>query len=692
MIVDLLRPSLCGEFSCPDGEIARLEGASMIETDCRPTVPQTGAAGQNPCLGPQAVDLPPSPQVVFGLERTRIDSMQPSAMLFPRLTVTAREKTDSAWGSAAMDVLAEAMSRAARANLLTQPVLALAAWRLPDGNFIRPSLPVLLVPNSLAPLLAGQTGDDREEMEIAAVMAVCRLQVKIMPPSSPLPLDTTLALFLSDPIPLYDPKATPQGHHRITHGAWSHSLRPDGTCCEHSVAADTFVRAWKPRALSDADFSRALARTSSFRLVAEISPSSFPAFKDFADVTFNSGSLSRSMADDTAYTPDYADACAFQAAGSSEIAGRLALWDLTFSAPPVPLPEVLAPRTQGVSPTGKLPLAIQASMTKNGTILTASRNVTADGGAEISPSSFPRLLCYPDPDCRSIAIASGQSLLTARLKPHPVLNFAWHWSGSLAHSSLHEMGIDQTPCSVNITAPSSSSGSWRLPAAVWRSAKGNILVWRGDLLQKLDIGSVLCLIRAFRSSGLVATTAPTALLFSDCGIFLLKETASGTLADAGLISSAVLQSPESIRIDGRTVAFTETDGSGCIIEGTKVSRSGLSTASNAWKRRVRIVGDGHQITLSSRALKLGDPEKRKPVAGVALCGSGTDSLEITLFGGDSPYGLVPVARGEAGRIAALWAPPCRFYRIEVAGTLDGTLEAFRILTGREGRQSSALSR
>lgn len=311
---------------------------------------------------------------------------------------------------------------------------------------------------------------------------------------------------------------------------------------------------------------------------------------------------------------------------------------------------------------------------------------------EIGAGAFPRWLFYPDPDAVGMTLATTGGTYSVRLHPHPVLHGACWWCGAYANNSFDEMGVTASGTSLLPDAPQSETrDSYDLPRAVWRAAKGNSLFFPDSLLMRLDVERVVGVCRAFRSSGLVATTSPTAYAFTSEGVFLLKEMDDGTLRDAGLICSHVLANPASVNIDGRAVTFLTTCGLTIEIEGTAVKdiSTGDSKKNKADTSQVIIRATDGVATgsFTTRPLKLGDPETLKRVGAVSLRGNfDPESAVIELHASGDLRHWRLIARS-ARVIHGLWAPSSRFLKVRATLGLNpgDTVEAI-ILTIRNNQK------
>lgn len=478
-------------------------------------------------------------------------------------------------------------------------------------------------------------------MTLAAEISACRLRIKV----SPVPtvgdhhgLITHLDIFVSEPLPLW----RREGEMTLGHVTSGQSLR----------------QGWRAEAPEPFEMRKNLESLSTFRLVSSLETDSLP--EDFTDVAFNRGILPR-LDDAAAYTPDFAMGHLAGYGALQRISGRDTICDLRMRLKaPAHLRNLMAAvESDGTDPVST---AIEVAAVKKGEIVRASRS----GGERIlfGAGSFPHFLFYPDPEATGITIVSEKGAFHVDLRRHPLLHGAYFWSGDLAAATLSDMGV----CTSGTVIPGGnadervSEPEYSMPEAVWRSVKGGGGLFPDRLLMKLDVERTIAVVRAFRSSGLVATTSPTAYAFTSEGIFLLKEADDGTFRDAGLISRDILRDSASFHAEGRVLRFTASDGRMLRIEGTVVkddtageSASGNSASSAKGVVTLRIA-KGEKGRFITRPLKLGDAEGVKRIMAVELRGNvSPDSVTMRLHGSADLTDWRILATG-SGRLRGLWDP------------------------------------
>lgn len=631
-------PSLKSDYASPDGEIAVAgnlvpcldPGAGEDPDD---SGNDSGAVSSG--SAPFTLTLPPPPEAEFSLRKTILPGWHSHPDILPSVVMDAGERTETGWGVRAIDVLEKFEAGLSGCNLFFEPFFVICALRMNDGTRILPSPPVLMIPNSAAPPVEGSLDFSSDTMEMRVVAAVCSLQWRVRIPENlkTFPGISHLDIFVSDAIPLYDRKSSPLADHRFSCSNFTHSSGSEQPVYESSI-----VQGWIPEGINAASFHKALCDATSFRLVSEISFDTLNSMEDFADVVFNCGGLEMKESYDP-YIPDYIHRSEVTAAGSSRVSMRTTVWNLTL-VPPLPLPM-----------SQSAPYVVPDSV------------------------ATPRWVFHPDPVATSYVYESGGKVLSVPLRRHPMLHGSFWWRGMEADAPE---GVE-----TEAVMPDAGSRAVNFPAAVWRSSKGSIIHFPDSLFMQLDVEKVMAVCRAFRASGLVATTAPTAYLFTTEGVFLLREMDDGTFRDAGLICTHVLKDASSYSLKGRSVVFLTENGDVVEIQGTTVKvNSGTSGSSEDTGLSAGIaygaLTPGEESRLVTRPLKLGDAERWKRIIEVRLRGNyDFSSCRMSLYGSPDLRVWRRIATRQGGIISGLWSPLCRYFRVEATLRLQSgdTLEA-----------------
>ncbi|MDE6793638.1 MAG: hypothetical protein K2J48_11210, partial [Muribaculaceae bacterium] len=278
------------------------------------------------------------PRVEATLLRTTLPGWHIHPEEFPAKNVVSTDTSSEARGKCALSLLNRFRDEAAGKNLFTEPFLFLAAFRLKDGRHISPTPPILLIPNSAAPLVALSGNAEDEEMRLSVIAAICKLQVRITFPDdadySDLPV-AALDLFVTTPFSLYDSKTIPLAMRHIPFSGFTHSLSPDGLAGEHPLTTVTVPAGWLPKATPGGELSYAIASAYSFHRISSIPFKSLTPTTSFQDIVFNSGSPLSSPYPE--YTPDYLHLSSVEKTEGAEFDGSSSFVNINVT-PPSPLP------------------------------------------------------------------------------------------------------------------------------------------------------------------------------------------------------------------------------------------------------------------------------------------------------------------------------------------------------------------
>lgn len=638
------------DYACPDGEVAMTENLHVEEYS--QTASDTGSFG-SVVPEPVSFSLPPAPEVEFSLKREVLDGWNIHPEMFPSQIVEKDEATESGWGKNAMQLLSRFEKDVKNRNLFFEPFFVMSALRLKDGSRVMPSPPVLMIPNSGAPVVSGTDNFDVETMKMDILAAVCRLQWRVrIPEELKRSADVSVVdILVSEAIPMYSRKCVAAGFHRGECLNFTHCSDADGSSAEKRVATGGIVQGWQPESSSEAEILKTMLATVEFHLVSELALAGLTSTEEFVDVDFNCGGLDMMSAYEP-YRPDFMHLSDVTAAGGGMISGRMTVWGMTVVSP-LPLP------------------------------LSRSAAHTSDDGYN------PRWVFHPDPYAESYRYTVGNEVREVPLRRHPVFYGSYYWGG---------MNADVTAVTIVPETPSLEARTVRLPDAVWRSAKGSRMLFPDNLLMRLDVGNVIAVCRAFRSSGLVATTSPTVYAFTTDGVFLLKEMDDGTLRDAGLICSYVLRDAGAYVVKGRSVEFLTADGEVMTIDGSTVksksNASGVAPSISKTDVAFSAVDVNKMCRLTTRPVKLGDAEGWKRVMSVRLRGDfDPGRCRMAIYGSGDLRIWKKIAGKTGSAIAGMWTPFYRFYKIEAEFYLSEseTVQGFAVSTNDIPRLATPLS-
>lgn len=791
-VISFRSKSSAGEYSCTNGEIDSVANARLRVISSTGDSTDPDATGGNGSAEESFERIIATTEVTDKLNTLSEEllpivefSLTPGVVAgwhnhpdnYPSMTVSAPKTQDAeGWATRAAYLLEKFEKEATRQHLFIEPLLALCALRLNDGRHILPSSPVLLLPNTSAPTVEGPDNFTLDSMTMTIPVKASRLRCRIsvagsfsdwtrriaqIGQTSGTGQITGISIFISSPIPLY--------HH-------DEELLPVHRGSTGQSNSAGFPQSWVPSSLTDSEFTSRLLTTTTFRLVSEISLDSLttsPHDEDnaiettgFFDVEFNTPEFTADFKGNekvqgiSAYIPDFLQHHAVSAMTGCKISGRTTLCDLTFTlAAPPPLAAMIQCEEGVALSSGALTL-LSADTADEGTgvtsvvmgseiefhkscgVLHSSRYSSNEPMVRLTESGFPKWLFIPEPDARQLTLMTSEAIYIVPLKRHPVLNGAYYWCGSTGYKDLISTGVRKlagTTGQLTVLGESVRRDSYRLANAVWRSEKDCELLFPDRLLLLPDVGRVIALCRAFRASGLVATTSPTAYLFTTYGIYLLKEMDNGELRDAGLIANYILASVESLKVLGKSIEFTTLSGERMAISGTTLksvsSESSKGNASiitsNSSSMLVVIEQDDVQqpVEIVTRALKLetmipsvetirkvllnNESIRDFVLGGTAskrVCGSLptisaaerlalvrqivwniqlegafqgraselTTGLILKLYGSDDLINWRLIAQNDHPYLRGLLTPGLRFGRLVISGYLNGTLEAIRI--------------
>lgn len=632
LIIPFRLPSDADDYLCTDGELASFSNLYLVSNGSS----QSFDRGEPVIIRSNiSLDLPSPPDIRFNLRRASLPGWSVTPFTLPQKLTDLSQSSESEKVKIALKTILRLYQEADERNLFTRPFLVLAAYRLHDGSHIVPSSPVLMIPNSQAPVVFPTENSQTGGSTLSVAAAICALQYRLVQNNLTDHWKTRIShldIFISSPVELFDSKdsVAPLRHEAFT--GFTHSVDEVGNAGEHRVWADSISSGWQPAPLAPDAIRRNVACIDSFHLIAAIPISQAISTPDFKDVSFNCGATP-SIYHSYPYRPDYRQLSSVVAGGAVEFSGRTTLFDLT------------------VTPLSQLPLEC----------LTPFCNMEG---------YRPRFLFHSDPQATAFSFVYEGMGLSLPLVAHSSLY------GSCFVSSFSGVESDFA------TVPAYLPESRRYPGAIWRSSGEDMLLFPDKLFMKLNIGEIYALCRAFRASGLVATTAPTAYLFTSEGVFLLRESDDGSFKDAGLICRYRLGDISSIQTFGTSITFSDLEGNIIKIEGTKASVLSDTVAGKSGGE-VALVTQGGEIALTTRPLKLGSPEALKHLLALAVRGRfSAKYMTLSLEGSFDLNEWIPVCAVSGPLISRVWGAAFPFFRISLQATLcpSDTLSALAITT------------
>lgn len=286
-----LSRSYRSDFSCRDGEIALAEGCIPTDSDSLYT-----SDGADPdYISPYEGEEPPAPEVRFALSRTILPGWHVSTDNFPARTLNCPDPSIESWGKLAGDLLKQFTAEATGCSLFTSPFLIMAAWRLYDGRYVSPSSPVVLTPNSSAPVVAAAVSPGVVNQDLRIPAALCVPVWKISLPEQLrdwVGLILSLDILVSRQQQLYDPAAVPVYGTSVTTDSVCIALDPAiGKVTEQQVCTAMLPYAWKTVAASPSVADSAISSLSAFYTISSLPLASLSPMGEYGNVEFNCGNL-----------------------------------------------------------------------------------------------------------------------------------------------------------------------------------------------------------------------------------------------------------------------------------------------------------------------------------------------------------------------------------------------------------------
>ena len=620
------------DFECRDGEIESCENLVITESSEDSVATESGEP-----LGFTAnytCSFPPSPDIEFSLLRETLPGWHLYYDQYPSQRVTNSNPSAESWGKIAGDVLASFYAEADDNNLFVSPFLVMAAWKTVDGESLSPSAPVLMIPNSETPL--PNTGGDisSTEIDMRIAGAVCSLCHKLSLPEilrDWVGKIASLEILVSKPLTQYQSAKSFFTAKNISVSNFSLSLDSiGGTSIERRVCDDTVTTAWRPYAAGSDPVS-----LTDFYTFASIPLGDLVPTGRFIKTQALRKSLTAAFAA-APVSPSFSTLSAKDADGVIDYKGRKILWNPVITHPPFsPLKKVMCHAEDAVN---------------------------------------PRWIFHPDPYASEYRFTDSAGVRRKLpLKPHPSLYGSYFYAG------------------LEVSVPEFDIVSTGEPQASVRRLNGYIITGKKDAagaftdsgLQDLAVGRIIAICRAFRTSGLVATVSPTIYLFTDTGVYLFRESATGLWTDAGLMARYILKSPESVTLFPQCVRFVTADGDTVSIEGTKVKVLSASSSSGAASASITGTASGITGSFVTRPIKLSGAGKLKRLHRVHLRGE-FDSTGITLrvLASRDMRTWNKIAERKKGAVVSTFAPSFRFYKIAVEANLSASqsLQGVTIIT------------
>lgn len=623
--------SMESDFNCKDGELDSFEGLSPVfgsESDDAPE--ENPGSDADAMLPGYTLDYRPSipdpPEISFSLVESVLKGWQVSVDSYPAMTVATDDTTIEGMGKMAARLLSRFKADARDRNLFTSPFLAIAVWKLESGAFVSPSLPVMLIPNSSRPAVAATAGLENTESEFRITAASGKLFSRISLPESLREWTgkiESLEIMVSRQMRLYDEDNGMVFGKRVTCDSFSLMMDPStGISTEKAVCMETLSQGWKPAEAPWSVKESTPAGLHTFFTVASIPLEELRPSESFTEVKFNCGTLSECYSA-AGYIPSYAMLSFKRAAGAIPFKGRVLAW-----GPQLEFPDYAAlPKSMG----------------------------------NYSEDLQPRWIFHPDPKATEYRYTDNRGRRhKLPLRRHPALYGAFYWRGfsaiqeedHLAAGAQEERRIES------------------LPTYLWISDKSEMPVFEDARLGDLECGVLKGMCRAFRSSGLVATTVPTLYVFSSEGIYLYKENSSGDFVDAGLVAKYILPDISKLEILPKGVRFSTSSGEVILLTGSsvKVLTTGTGIESSQKSVNITLRATGENMRISTRPLKLSGASVIKYLRKIFLRGNFESAdVSVYVYGSLDLRNWTLIGRRNNGCVVFLSRIGCRFFRIVIEG-------------------------
>ena len=237
------RPSSLSDFACKDGEIECADNVTLTPSD--------GSSSATGNLPLPSHSLPPEPDISFGIVRDVLHGWHIAPDMYPSKTLAASAPSMDYWNKAAAKLLSQFHTDALSRNLFVAPFFVMAAWKTFDGNYHSPTHPVLLTPNSEAPLIATDGDTSASELELKVEGAVTTLYC-IFKTDEKLRdwvgKIESLEIFVSEPIHYYDTSDALLPFKRLSTDSFGIFLDPDsGDFSQSRICSQTLPLAWKAK-------------------------------------------------------------------------------------------------------------------------------------------------------------------------------------------------------------------------------------------------------------------------------------------------------------------------------------------------------------------------------------------------------------------------------------------------------------
>lgn len=204
------------------------------------------------------LSLPPRPEIDFALVRTHLPGWHNNPDVYPSKTLVASEPSMEYRSSLAASLLAQFQADASLQSLFISPFYILGAWKTYTGTYLCASDPVLMIPNSEAPLVATDDDLSSQDLTFKIAAAICRPYFKIKAPEvlrDWVGKIKSLEILVSAPLFSYDTFHAFLPLRNVSTDSYCGSLDiQTGVIADRRICTDTLKMAWKPLTKGIGDF------------------------------------------------------------------------------------------------------------------------------------------------------------------------------------------------------------------------------------------------------------------------------------------------------------------------------------------------------------------------------------------------------------------------------------------------------
>lgn len=270
--IPFLTRTYASDFSCNDGELRSLSYGNNKDTE--------GFVKDREIL-------PPVPDIEFAISRDVLHGWHVNMDSYPVKTLVATDPSMEYWNKLSAQLLSQFQSEAFQQCLFVAPFFVMVAWKTSEGFYLTPSRPLLMVPNSVVPVVTTDGDILSKELEFKIAGALGRLNYKLASPEilrDWVGIIESLQIFVSEPLLKYSTFDSLLPLRRVTTDNYGSFLDLNtDEIVRYRICTEEFPLAWK-RVSDYNDFWKNFT-TRKFFPVAELplsgmAPGDVPVWKD----------------------------------------------------------------------------------------------------------------------------------------------------------------------------------------------------------------------------------------------------------------------------------------------------------------------------------------------------------------------------------------------------------------------------